>query len=323
MKGSLGCLFVSRPCPWPKPRRALEETSGLSPSGPYRSLKQAGLVLLCAAWIMLGLFGHDPWKPDDATSFGIAYDMLRHGDYVVPRLGGVASPERPPLFYALAAATAGTLAPVLSLHDAARVANAICLGLALWLLALTGRELYGKDFRWLPVLLFVGCIGLWDRAHYLAPDIGLLAAYALALYALALAPRRFALGGALLGLAAGLAYLCKGALAPALIASHRPAAAPVRRLAHAPPPGEPGHRARRGDTADRGMAACAVPARSGAAHGVAARAQHPPVFRADTRCTPGGLAVVRQESAVVRVARATVGAVDALGTTSRRQRRSG
>ena len=196
-----------------------QETPGLSPSGPYRALKQAGLVLLCAAWIVLGLFGHDPWKPDDATSVGIAYDMVRHGDYVVPRLGGVASPERPPLYYSLAAATAAALAPVLSLHDAARVANAICLGLALWLLALTGRELYGKDFRWLPVLLFVGCIGLWDRAHYLAPDIGLLAAYALALYALSLAPRRVALGGALLGLAAGLAYLCKGALAPALIAA--------------------------------------------------------------------------------------------------------
>ncbi|MEP6942949.1 MAG: glycosyltransferase family 39 protein [Betaproteobacteria bacterium] len=195
------------------------EEAGLSPSGPYRSLKQAGLVLLCAAWIVLGLLGHDPWKPDDATSFGIAYDMLKHSDYVLPRLGGVALPERAPLFYALAAAAAGTLSPILSLHDAARIANAVCLGLALWLLALTGRELYGKNFRWLPVLLFIGCIGLWDRAHYLAPDIGLLAAYSLALYALALAPRRFALGGALLGLAAGLAYLCKGALAPALIAA--------------------------------------------------------------------------------------------------------
>jgi hypothetical protein len=43
----------------------------LSPSGPYRGLKQLGLVLLCAVWIVLGLFGHDPWKADDATAFGI------------------------------------------------------------------------------------------------------------------------------------------------------------------------------------------------------------------------------------------------------------
>ena len=107
---------------------------------------------------------------------------------------------------------------MLPLHDGARVANALCLAATLWLLALTGRELYGRAFRWLPVLVFIGCVGLWDRAHLLAPDVGLLAAYALALYALALAPRRFALGGVLLGLAAGIAFLCKGALAPALMA---------------------------------------------------------------------------------------------------------
>jgi hypothetical protein len=51
----------------------------LSPSGPYRALKQGGLVLLCVAWIGLGLFGHDPWKPDDATSFGVTLEMLTHG----------------------------------------------------------------------------------------------------------------------------------------------------------------------------------------------------------------------------------------------------
>jgi 4-amino-4-deoxy-L-arabinose transferase-like glycosyltransferase len=197
--------------------RSTDDASGLSPSGPYRALKQAGLVLLCAAWIALGLFGHDPWKPEDATSFGIAYDMLRQGDVIVPHVAGVAVPERAPLVYGVAAGTAGILSPVLPLHDGARVANAIFLALTLWLLALTGRELYGRAFRWLPVLIFIGCIGLWDRAHALAPDVGVLAAYSLALYALALAPRRFALSGGLLGLSAGLAFLCKGTLGPALI----------------------------------------------------------------------------------------------------------
>ncbi len=197
--------------------RSPDDASGLSPSGPYRALKQAGLVLLCVAWIALGLFGHDPWKPEDATSFGIAYDMLKQGEVLVPHLAGVAVPERAPLVYAFAAATAAILSPVLPLHDGARVTNGIFLALTLWLLALTGRELYGRAFRWLPVLIFIGCIGLWDRAHYLAPDVGVLAAYSLALYALAVAPRHFARGGALLGLSAGLAFLSRGALGPALI----------------------------------------------------------------------------------------------------------
>jgi 4-amino-4-deoxy-L-arabinose transferase-like glycosyltransferase len=204
--------------PLADPLHGPDDASELSPSGPYRAFKQAGLVFLLAVWITLGLFGHDPWKPEDATSFGIAFDMVRLRDFVVPHLTGAALPERAPLFYALAAGFTAAFGAVLPLHDAARIANGLCLGATLWLLGLAGRELYGKAFRWPPVLIFIGCIGLWDRAHYLAPDVGLLAAYALALYALALAPRRYALSGVLLGLAAGVAFLCKGTLGPGLVA---------------------------------------------------------------------------------------------------------
>lgn len=190
----------------------------LSPSGPYRGLKQLGLVLLCAAWILLGLFGHDPWKADDATAFGIAYDMLKQGDWVVPHLAGIPVPDHPPLLYALAAATAWALHGVLPLHDGAHAAVGLCIAATLWLLRLTGRELYGRPFGWLPVLIFIGCVGLWDRGHLLSPEIGLLLADALALYALALALRRPVIGGAWLGLALGMAFLCRGPVAAGIIA---------------------------------------------------------------------------------------------------------
>jgi hypothetical protein len=48
----------------------------------------AGLVLLCAAWILPTLVGHDPWKPDDAYPFGLVPDQLQRGDWVVPVLVG-------------------------------------------------------------------------------------------------------------------------------------------------------------------------------------------------------------------------------------------
>ena len=194
-----------------------DAASELSPSGPYRAYKQLGLVLLCAAWVLLGLLGHDPWKSDDAVAFGIAYDMLKSGDWIVPHVAGVATPERPPLFYAIAGAFAWLFGGVLALHDAARLAVALCLASTLWLLGITGRELYGRGFRWMPVLLFIGCVGLWDRAHLLGADLGVLPAAALALYALALAIRRPALGGVLLGLAVGLAFLCRGSVAAGLV----------------------------------------------------------------------------------------------------------
>ena len=56
---------------------ASPDSAELSPSGKYRALKQFGLVVLCGAWVVLGLVGHDPWKTEDATTFGIVYEMMR------------------------------------------------------------------------------------------------------------------------------------------------------------------------------------------------------------------------------------------------------
>lgn len=204
--------------PLADPMRDPQDTSELSPSGPNRAMKQAGLVLLCIAWIMLGLIGHDPWKPDDATTFGVTFDMLQHGQWMVPQIAGTVVADRPPLFFALAAATATAFGSILPLHDGARIGNALCLAFTLWLVALSGRQLYGRHFRWLPVLILIGCIGLWDRAHQLSPDIGLLPTYALAMYALATAALNPVRSGVLLGLAAALAFLCKGFGAPAMMA---------------------------------------------------------------------------------------------------------
>ncbi len=188
--------------------------STLSPAGPYRAVKQLGLVLLCGAWILLGLVGHDPWKTEDATSFGIVFEMLEGSDFITPNLAGEPFVDRPPLVYALAAVTGRLAAGILSAHDAARLAAGLLLGVTLYCLALTGRELFGKDFRWMPVLLFVGCVGLWDRAHQLSPELGLLAGIAAAQYGFALALRRPIAGGIVVGIGAAIAFLSRGFLGP-------------------------------------------------------------------------------------------------------------
>ena len=46
-------------------------------------------VVICVAWTLLGLLGHDPWKPDEAHTFGVVYQMLQNGDWVVPMLAAV------------------------------------------------------------------------------------------------------------------------------------------------------------------------------------------------------------------------------------------
>jgi hypothetical protein len=119
------------PRPSPARRGAPAAAAELSPSGPYRAVKQAGLVALCAAWVLLGLVGHDPWKIEDATSFGIAWEMLQGGNPLVPTLAGEPYVDRPPLVYAIGALSGRACGGVLPVHDAVRIAVGTMLALTL------------------------------------------------------------------------------------------------------------------------------------------------------------------------------------------------
>jgi 4-amino-4-deoxy-L-arabinose transferase-like glycosyltransferase len=174
--------------------------------------------VLCGAWILLGLVGHDPWKSEDATAFGVAWSMMQSGDWIAPSLAGAPYIAHPPLVYVAAALAGMALSPPLPPHDAARLAAGVMLALTLFVLAAAARELYGRSYRWLPVLLLVGTVGLWDRAHQLSPEIGLLAGVAIALYGFALALRRPVAGGALLGLGTAVAFLSHGFMGPLWLA---------------------------------------------------------------------------------------------------------
>jgi 4-amino-4-deoxy-L-arabinose transferase-like glycosyltransferase len=186
----------------------------VSPSGPLRAFKQFGLVLLCAAWVCMGLVGHDPWKTEDATSIGVAAEMVNRGDIVVPSLGGEPYLVRPPLIYAAGALAIKAFSPPLERHNAARLITGIALALILLVTAQASRELNGRALRWLPVLILIGSVGFWDRAHALSPELGTTAGVAIALYGFALALRRPIAGGIVLGIGVALSFLGRGLLGP-------------------------------------------------------------------------------------------------------------
>jgi 4-amino-4-deoxy-L-arabinose transferase-like glycosyltransferase len=185
---------------------------------PYRAWKQAGLFLLAFAWIALGLTGHDPWKFDDATTFGVAWEMARGHDYVVPHLAGEAYLPDPPLVPALAAVSEQLLSPPLEPYDAARIAAGGALALILLFAALATGELAGPTHRWPPVLIVIGSVGLWDRGHVLSGELGVMVGLAVALYGQALALRRPVMGGAWLGAGAAICFLSEGFGGPAWLA---------------------------------------------------------------------------------------------------------
>ncbi len=190
------------------------DPEAVSPSGPWRAFKQFGLVLLCAAWVCMGLVGHDPWKTEDATSIGVASEMAKRGDIVVPILAGEPYLARPPLIYASGALAITALSPALQRHNAARLVAGVALALILLVTAQASRELNGRALRWLPVLILIGSVGFWDRAHALSPELGDTAGVAVALYGFALALRRPVAGGIVLGIGVALAFLGRGMLGP-------------------------------------------------------------------------------------------------------------
>src|SRR5471032_1939643 len=105
-------------------------TPSATPHGAAQQpIALAWVVVLSAAWILPGLVGHDPWKPDEAYTFWLIYSLLHGADWVVPMLAHEPFMEKPPLFYLSAAALASLLQPPLALHDAARLTTGIYMAL--------------------------------------------------------------------------------------------------------------------------------------------------------------------------------------------------
>lgn len=189
----------------------------------YNSSRQAPaihlawVILLCTTWTLLGLVGHDPWKPDEAYGFGLVYSILDGGDWVVPTLAGEPFMEKPPLYYLTAAAFAKLLSGWLPLHDGARLATGFYMVLTLSFTGLAARELWGKGYGRITALIMIACIGLLVRTHQLITDVALLAGFSIALYGLALSGRRAVAAGLILGTGAGIGFMAKGLLAPGVI----------------------------------------------------------------------------------------------------------
>jgi len=198
--------------------------------GTPHPIKTFLFFAVCIAWLIPGLFGHDPWKYEEAVSLGVIQEMVWHGHWLSPQIAGEAYTARPPFFYWLAAALIRVLNGWLSPHEAARIASALCVIVTLFAISRASNALFGSRHARLAVLLLVGCIGLVIRAHEINPDLGFLAGYALSLWGVAHAraterDRELAefgiapdlkggvvLAGLLTGSGIALAYLCRGGL---------------------------------------------------------------------------------------------------------------
>lgn len=175
------------------------------------------LGLLCLVWVATGLIGHDPWKPDEAYSFGIIYSMLQNGDWLIPTLAGEPYMDKPPLFYWTAAFFAHLFSGFLPLHDGARLASGFYTSLTLLFLGLTGRQLYGENRGWAAAIILIGCLGMLVRAHQMITDLALLSGCAMLLYGLTHSQERVLRAGWWIGTGMGIGFMAKGFISPVLL----------------------------------------------------------------------------------------------------------
>ena len=190
----------------PRPRLALP-----------RAHEAAFLLLLCA-WPWIGLFGREPWKADEAYSFGLVWSMVQGKGWLFPVLAGEPFVEKPPLFYWVAALCVRLFGGAIPAHEAARIAVVAFVYLTGGFLYAAGRVLLGAKRAALVPALLAGSVGLFDKVHILVTDVSLLAGLAIGLYGLASGERRPIGGGLALGLGTGVAFLSKGLLGPGILA---------------------------------------------------------------------------------------------------------
>ncbi|MDD4928778.1 MAG: glycosyltransferase family 39 protein [Gallionella sp.] len=181
---------------------------------PVTPAKAVLLGLLCLAWLGSGLIGHDPWKPDDAYSFGIVYSMLQSSNWLIPTLAGDPFMTNPPLFYWTAAGFAKLFSPLLPLHDAARLSSGFFNALTLLFTGLAGRKLYGENRGWAAAIILIGCLGMLVRAHQMITDLALLTGFSMMLYGYSYSQERVLRAGAWMGTGMGIGFMAKGFISP-------------------------------------------------------------------------------------------------------------
>ncbi len=174
--------------------------------------KRVALFALIAIWMLSGIFGRDPWKPDEPIFVGILHSMLTVGGdaWWSPEIGGLTIGGETPFIHWLNAAIAWLPNQIWPLHEAARIASVAWIAIATLCLALTARRWSAGHISYLAAIIFLGCLGLYDRAHSYLPENTLVATIAIALYGISELADRHNRATLLIALAGVLAFMSHG-----------------------------------------------------------------------------------------------------------------
>lgn len=190
------------------------------------------LVLITAIYGLLGIFGRDPWKNDDAAGFGAMWTLANGSwiDWLLPHIDGRSEILAGPLPYWFGASLIGVFGPLMGPTNAAGLYSATCFFLsciAIWhasyllgrrpevqpsAFALGGQPKprdYGRTLADSALMIFLACVGLALRAHETTPALAQLLGVSTVLYGMVRGLDKPLQGGSWTGL--GLAVIALSA----------------------------------------------------------------------------------------------------------------
>ncbi|MES2073299.1 MAG: glycosyltransferase [Pseudomonadota bacterium] len=158
------------------------------PAAATIALPRWVIFALCLLYILPGLFGRDPWKGDDAASFGVMWTMAHGGlqDWLWPHIVGLPMPQEGPLAFWLGALCIKLFGWLVGDATAARLSTALffLLGsVSVWYATyLLGRRSeaqplklafggqpeprdFGRTLADGALLIYLGCLGLLLPSH--------------------------------------------------------------------------------------------------------------------------------------------------------------
>lgn len=221
-------------------------------------LPRWGLLLLCGLYLLPGFIGRDPWRQDDAASFGVALTMARGGpsDWLVPNIAGEPVSGEGPFPFWLAAIGIRLL-PFVSAHTAVRtvaIAGLALMFMALWYAtyqlarrpgvqptdpfgASASRVDFARAIADSTLLILLGTLGVIARVHETTGEAAQVCLSAMYLFGAARALEHPRSGGLLAGLAIAASVATQGPFpAAALLAATLllPLVSPAYRLVALP-----------------------------------------------------------------------------------------
>jgi hypothetical protein len=190
---------------------AITPTPALVTQAAVQRLPRAALLLFCAAYVLPGLFGRDPWRNADQAAFGYMLAMAEgRTPWLAPTVGGLPL-ETSLLPHWLGALSIAALSPLIDATLAARVPFGILLALVLVLVWYATFQLarteaaqpvafafggeadttgYARAIADGALLALIATLGLLQLGHETTPELVQLFASALGLWSLAAAPFR-------------------------------------------------------------------------------------------------------------------------------------